>query len=162
MRYTHILYSYGTQLIEKIFVTLNKFSIVQNDYNLQFIINITGRTGAVYLTILVTIERYLVVAFPVKSKAWLTPFKSKIYVLIVLFITFLLDLPWIFNSTVAKNTYIALSPNTSLVNFPYILNGTSFSRYVYPKIRMSQLFANYVAPFPLLLIFNGLLYLSVS
>ncbi|ODM88979.1 FMRFamide receptor [Orchesella cincta] len=119
-----------------------------------------GRTAAIYITILVAIERYLVVAFPIQSKSWLSPRKSQIYLSVVILLSILLTLPWILNTTIDKNN-TALVPNTTLANFPYILKATGFAINVYPKMRLFQLVMNYVAPFPLLLFFNGLLYHSI-
>ncbi|CAL8072564.1 unnamed protein product [Orchesella dallaii] len=119
-----------------------------------------GRTTAIYITILVAIERYLVVAFPIQSKSWLSPLKSKIYLTIVIFLSILLTMPWILNTSISK-TNTAFVPNTTLANFPYILKATDFGIKMYPKIRLFQLIMNYVAPFPLLLFFNGLLYRSI-
>lgn len=137
---------------EGIFTTLKVFSIL-----FAF-----GRTGSIYITILVTIERYLVIAFPIESKSWLSPLKSKIYLACVIVLAGVLDFPWILNSTVVKNSYAALAPNTSLIEYPYIMNVTQFGIVVYPKVRYVLLAMNFVAPFPLLLIFNVMLYKSVS
>ncbi|CAL8072574.1 unnamed protein product [Orchesella dallaii] len=119
-----------------------------------------GRTGAICITILVSIERYLVIAFPVESKAWLSPTRSILYILSAISVAILLNISYFTNTTVIENN-VSFSPNTTLANFPYILNGTEISRKMPHQMKFGLMLMNYVAPFPFLLIFNGLLYKAI-
>ncbi|CAL8072566.1 unnamed protein product [Orchesella dallaii] len=118
------------------------------------------RTGANYITILVSIERYLVVAFPIRSKSWLSTNKSRIYVLTIVMLAILMNLPWGFTSTVVEND-AKLSPETSLGKFPFIFQTTKFGKTWFKKIMSLKLVLDYVLPLPLLLIVNALLYYSI-
>ncbi|ODN00406.1 hypothetical protein Ocin01_06272, partial [Orchesella cincta] len=123
-----------------------------------------SRSASVYVTILVTIERCLVVAFPLQSKAWLEPKKSLFYLLLALAISVVLNLPWILTSTVTKNDKF-LAPNTTLEYFPYIfkdihLESQGVTDILPQKLQEVLIVLNYVAPFPLLMIFNLMLYKS--
>lgn len=118
-----------------------------------------GRTASVYVTILATVERYIVVVFPVQSKQWLTPAKCRLYLVLVGFLSVLLNISLIINaavSTVEEDDIFP--PDTHVENFLYIFKDTHLTNH---EISELLVFINYVAPFPLLLIFNGLLYRSV-
>lgn len=128
----------------------------------------SGRTGSIFITIVITIERYIAVGFPLKQ--WMTSKKSRIHLMIVIPVIILLNLPWWLNKQLLENETYFNSAEIPAENdfsqgdlraFPYIFKGTAFARNVYPHIVRLHLFVDFALPFPLLLIFNGLLYRSV-
>lgn len=127
-----------------------------------------GRTGSIFITIMITIERYIAVAFPLKQ--WLKSRKAPIHLTIVMIFIIGVNLPWWINKRLEPNETFLKTVNevsssgsfSDLSEFPYIFKGTAFSRNIYPKLVMAHLFVDFALPFPLLLIFNGLLYRSVS
>lgn len=102
------------------------------------------------------------VAFPNQSKIWISPIKSNIYLMAVIVLAAMLDIPWLLNAEIQENDYINISPNSTIAEFPYITVPTYFGKNIYPHLRHFQLTMNFVVPIPLLVIFNFLLYKSVS
>ncbi|CAL8072580.1 unnamed protein product [Orchesella dallaii] len=158
-----MIYSY---VIVNILENLDRSKPVFQCFRISNIIFSVCRSASVYVTILITIERCLVVAFPMKSKLWLEPTKSLSYLLFALTISLVLNLPWILTSTVAKNDNF-LAPNSTLEYFPYIfkdihrVESQVFVNLLPPKLQEALIVLNYVAPFPLLLIFNLMLHKSI-
>lgn len=115
---------------------------------------------------MITIERYIAVAFPLKQ--WMTTTKARYHLMIVMTIIILVNLPWWLNKRLVQNETFLMgggegfnSSISDLSEFPYIFKSTAFSRNIYPSIVMFHLFVDFAVPFPLLLVFNALLYRSV-
>ncbi|CAL8141840.1 unnamed protein product [Orchesella dallaii] len=123
-----------------------------------------GRTGSIFVTIMIAIERYIAVAFPLKQ--WLTNKKARIHLIIVLIIVALVNLPWWLNKSLERNEmFQATDANgnytSDLSRFPYIYKSSYFANKIYRKFVLYHMLIDFASPFPLLLIFNGLLYRSI-
>lgn len=128
--------------------------------------NIT-RSLSVFLTVLITIERYIVIASPFQSKFWLDgsthPWKARVPIIIVFSTSILLNIVWIIKTNLVKNHHFDENFDESLdidefERFPYLIER---NEWVGRSIQWTILFVDYLLPFPVLLIFTGLLYKSV-
>ncbi|CAL8132868.1 unnamed protein product [Orchesella dallaii] len=139
------------------------------DFELFRISNISfqlGRTSSLYLTILVTIERYFSIISPVKTKEWLTVWRSRFGLIAILIFSFLINLPWMCKSTVVENDVYGWSNSndtfpSTLSEFPYFIKRNKYAKMLNKNVQESLLGMNYFVPFPLLLILNGLLFKSI-
>ncbi|CAL8072576.1 unnamed protein product [Orchesella dallaii] len=131
-------------------------------YLLQFVglLHSLGRTGSVFITILVSIERYLVVAYPFQAKIWLAGRRSRGIIFVWLFGIILINIPWWLNAVIV-NTNLKKFPKGQLSKYPYIFVATNFATGVYTWLRPFHNFVDFVLPLPLLLVFNGLLFRSI-
>lgn len=132
---------------------------------IMYLLYSLGRTGSVFFTTLIAIERYLDIAHYHRTKLWLTTRVRRILAISTLLFVILVNLPWWLNSTydyVPKE----LSDEGPLANYHGIIVQTKFAeRFYYSKDRKLfhiHLFVDFVLPFPLLIAFNGLLYKYVS
>ncbi|ODM89603.1 FMRFamide receptor [Orchesella cincta] len=133
--------------------------------NFSHRIFLVGRTVTFYQSILISIERYLMVAFPLKSKIWLQRSRRRSIAAFILLIVFsiLLNLPWLLKSFVEENEKVNWKTNSTLANFPYLVKRHEYFSTIW--IRGSQeimLGLNSVVPFPILLILKGLLYKAIA
>lgn len=133
---------------------------------------------------MITIERYIAIAYPIKQ--WVASKKVRLHIITVVCVVILLNTPWWINKKTDINdlyrekidnqthdSNLSLSNNSfnvseykndtwnDLSEFPYVFKGTRFAKAVYPKIVTYHIFLDFAFPFPMLLIFNGLLYRSV-
>ncbi|ODM88978.1 FMRFamide receptor [Orchesella cincta] len=119
-----------------------------------------GRTGSVFTTILVSIERYLVVVYPFRARIWLSGRRSLVLISVWLLGIILINIPWWLVS-VLVDTNLDKFPKGKLSKYPYIYVATNFSTGIYTWLRPIHDFVDFVMPLPLLLIFNALLFRSI-
>ena len=67
-----------------------------------------------WIIVLVTIERYIVTAYPLKARQMCTLKRAKLYVLCLASILFLINLPTLFFSETRKSNDISIPNNTIL------------------------------------------------
>ncbi|KAG4072237.1 hypothetical protein HA402_005959, partial [Bradysia odoriphaga] len=121
-----------------------------------------AKTGSEYLTILITIERWLVVKYPISFKLWLTRRRSLFVVSIVLLWIILINCPLLLNFfSLTKNKYYNREPVTSFSKFPYVYDETWFSKAIFHKLLPWNTIFDTVLPVPLLLAFNAPLYFEI-
>lgn len=120
-----------------------------------------GRTGSAYITILVAIERLLVVSHPFPFKMWMTRNRGLFLIVIWLAIILTINCPWWLNVALEKNLYVESFPNTELAKFPFIFTETWFAKHVYVKVMPWDTFVDHFLPVPVLLILNGLLFYKI-
>ncbi|ODM88977.1 FMRFamide receptor, partial [Orchesella cincta] len=119
-----------------------------------------GRTGSVYITILITIERILVVSYPLHFKTWMTSTRVRIILgLWLLFIVIINSPLWLNNVLVENETW--KFPGTEMSKFPYIFSDTTFATEIYSKILPWDTVIDSLLPIPLLLMMNGILYYAI-
>lgn len=115
------------------------------------------RTANPYLTLAVTLERYVAVVYPLKSKALCTYYRAKIYVYSIVIICILFNIPKFFE--IALEDYFDDECGTV-----YCLEATNFRRnpeYIIWYINwISNLFIIYI-PFLSITIINTLIYLKI-
>ncbi len=64
-----------------------------------------GRSTSFHLTVLITLERYLVIAYPLRSRTWFSPTRSKIQVIFILICVLILCIPKYSSMYISKNIY---------------------------------------------------------
>ncbi|CAL8132840.1 unnamed protein product [Orchesella dallaii] len=123
----------------------------------------TGRTASFYHSILVTFERYLLVVAPFKSRIWLrrSPLRSFIGLVIVLSLAVFLNFPWLVKRIVGENYVQTWSTNSTLKNYPYLIKRSQYSTIWGRSLQDILLLLKSVAPFPVLLLLNGLVYHAI-
>lgn len=118
------------------------------------------------MTILITVERYFVVAYHIRAKDWLNSMGPLIVTSIWLILIVLINLPCLLNADVIRGPQNSTDlVSTSLLSkYPYFFVSTKFSREIYYAtwFRVIHDFIDYAMPLPVLLFFNGMLYRFVS
>ncbi|CAL8103638.1 unnamed protein product [Orchesella dallaii] len=116
------------------------------------------RSGSTFTTILITIERYLVITYPLKSACWFTSRNTKITAFCVLILAALLAFPR-FTMYVDTND---LTDIPSLNGLTHILRSTKLNRFFYVTLKTLHSQIDFWLPFPILLIFNILSFRKVQ
>lgn len=126
-------------------------------------IHTVTRTCSVYLTIMITIHRLLVIAFPIKARAWLHDqlWQTRIAIFGVIVFSVLLNLPMLCKYTIVKNKYIFENSTNELAHFPYLTKTFGFAKSLPRPFAETLMAFDYFIPFPALVISKGLLYFKV-
>jgi len=88
---------------------------------------LTGRSISVFLTTLVTVERYLVVTYPLRSRNWFNRYRTKVQALLILFLVTIFCLPRFFSLEAVENIYSDKENHlnvSSMAKFNFILKRT--------------------------------------
>lgn len=118
-----------------------------------------ARSASSFATVLITVERFLVVAFPIKLGNWFTHKRNRVLIISVAIWGFLLGMPRIMSFYVAENS---LGYNfSSLHGVDYFITATSLEKYWYGSFGNFHDLIDFWVPLPVLLIFNSLLYHNV-
>ena len=119
-------------------------------------LGLVSQTSSVYMTMTVTIERYVAVCHPLKAKSWCTYGRAKLYILAAILFSILYNSPRFHETAVidcAAHTGVPLS-----VVVPTDLRMNEM--YIKWYITWSYLLFMYIIPFAILLIFNMIIYLK--
>ncbi|CAL8132838.1 unnamed protein product [Orchesella dallaii] len=123
----------------------------------------TGRAAAFYHSILVTSERYLLIVAPFQSRVWCrrSKLRSFIGLLSILFLSTILNSPFLIKRYVGENEVQNWQTNSSLGSFPFLIKRSEYADIFGEFSQEVLLMLKSVAPFPVLLVLNGLVYLSI-
>lgn len=132
------------------------FSILS--FSLSLFTVIFAHTGSSFMTVLITIERFIVITFPLKARYWFTQGRAVYLVLFVLLLAISLNHQ--------KFAGLYLEPNEfkdipSLQELDYIHRPTIYGKFWYQTMKSLHNMIDYWVPLPLLLLFNFLSYLKV-
>ncbi|CAL8103635.1 unnamed protein product [Orchesella dallaii] len=116
------------------------------------------RSGSTFATMLITVERYLVITYPLKSASWFTSGKTRIAAFCVFMIAAVLAFPR-FTMYVDTND---LTDIPSLKGLKHILRSTKLNRFFYVTLKTLHSQIDFWLPFPILLIFNILSFRKVK
>jgi len=123
-----------------------------------FPVGLISQTGSVYLTICVTIERYVAVCHPLKAKYLCTYGRAKLYILVIVLLSIGYNLPRFWEVTWAQVYSPALAANiTEVVPTQLRENKT----YIEVYINWLYLIFLYLTPICLLSVLNILIYREV-
>ncbi|ODN02205.1 FMRFamide receptor [Orchesella cincta] len=125
-----------------------------------FMIGLLGRSASSYITVLITIERYLIIAHPMKSVHWFTATKTKIMTIGASILALLINIPRLTSMKISKNDAWKSMP--SLQTREYIVESTALEEFWYRNLKSIHYQIDMWAPFPLLITFNILLYLKIK
>lgn len=139
----------------------NGFILFLNNYG--WISLLFSRTASQFITVAITIERFLVITFPFATKDWFTPLKTKLICVLVFLFAFLLAIPRLTSRYVAENIWSKDGFDVPAVrDLPYILRSTRLNAIYYKQLKSAHFYFDFWVPLPVLLILNFLSYLQVS
>ncbi|CAL8133537.1 unnamed protein product [Orchesella dallaii] len=129
------------------------------------LLTLFGRSASTFMAILITMERFLVITFPLQTKQWFTSKKTTLLAIGVILISLLLNIPRLimFNVELKPQKYANI---TALEDFTYIIGVTHMFGWntlclFYEKFGDVNEHLDFLAPLPILLIFNILSYAKV-
>lgn len=135
-----------------------------------------ARTTSVYTTVILTIERYVVVSYPLKSQAWMIyrPWKCRLTLLAVLIFSVFIKVPWNCQSTIEPNeffegsilrtTKFEMLEDESLEDikgFPFLILRNTLGKEFPRCLKQALLVLDVLVPFPILVLFNALAFKKV-
>ncbi|ODN02209.1 FMRFamide receptor [Orchesella cincta] len=129
-------------------------------YYMPFLLSLLGRSGSSYMTVLITVERFLVIRYPIKSGSWFTPTTTKLMTVGVAIFAVLLNIPRVSSLILSRNDIGRDVP--SLHNMEYIIRSTELEEFWYHSLKSVHYLIDMMVPFPLLIIFNILLFIEIK
>lgn len=119
-----------------------------------------ARSGSAFVTVLITAERYLVIAFPLRSSTWCTPRRTKRIIGFVFLTMTLVSVPRFVILKVAQN-YLPRDI-ASIGTLNYIILKTNWSPGLW-KWSAGEFFLKFDAVIwlPILLVLNAMVYIKV-
>jgi len=130
---------------------------------LTLLLLFTGRTGSLFIAILITVERYLVVGHPFKMKVWWSVKKTRVVVFIASLLAILSNLPRYLSVSLMENEHTGDIPQ--LQDFPYLFYSTQLGILFFRKIKWlgrMHFMMDFLLPLPILLFLNLLLFMKVQ
>ncbi len=128
-------------------------------YLISLFTAIFGRTGSTYTTVLITIERYLMITIPFKAKLWFTPRATKIMAFSVLVLAILINYPRFVAYGAEPNEFRDIP---SLEGLEYVFRPTSQGKFWYKTMKGAHNWIDYWLPLPIILVFNLLSFFEVG
>lgn len=128
-------------------------------YLISLFTSIFGRTGSTYTTVLITIERYLMITIPFKAKLWFTPKATKIMAFLVLVLAIVINYPRFVGYAAEPNEYRDIP---SLEGLEYVFQPTSQWKFWYKTMKGAHNWVDYWLPLPIILVFNLLSFFKVG
>lgn len=119
------------------------------------------RSTSSFMTLLIAVERYLVVAFPLRCSNWFTIRRSRFFILSVVIFSLMMAIPRYSSTYVTENLLCKFVPN--MEHLEYIIVTTSLEWYTLWYKRLKGFFnvIDFLVPLPLLLLINALTYYEV-
>ncbi len=117
-----------------------------------------GRSISTYITILITIERFLMITFPLKMGTWLTQRKTMVMAFGTFVWSVLINYPRFVSWCVEKNDWRDVE---SLKEIEYVVRPTSQGKFFYQTLNAMHNNIDFWLPLPTLLFFNLLSYIKV-
>lgn len=137
------------------------FSHLLGDFCYLYIF-IIGRSGSTYITVFITVERYLVIAHPINSSRWFSARRTKLMALVVILAAVLINIPRISSLAVDYNHEGQRVPCLQDLDLKYILRSTALETFWYDSLGSVHYQIDIWLPFPILFLFNVLIYIEVS
>lgn len=122
-------------------------------------VGLIAQTGSVYLTLTVTLERYVAVCHPLRARSLCTYGRARIYVLLIVVFAVLYNLPRFFE----VERVVATVPHSNVTVYTVSASALRYNPlYVTIYVNWSYLLVMYFVPFLALAIFNCAIYMQVS
>lgn len=133
------------------------YNIYPNISPYLFPIAMSAQTASVYLTLTVTLERFVAVCHPLRARALCTYGRAKIYVIIILIFAVLYNLPRLFEVNIKEGIHM----DGTIVYCVIASNLRSKEMYIQIYIHWLYLVFIYFIPFLSLSILNAMIYKQV-
>ncbi|ODM99855.1 FMRFamide receptor [Orchesella cincta] len=142
------------------FQNWNRGAVTLYCYYIGILTALFAKSGSSFMTVLITIERFLVVTLPTRAPSWFTASRCKLYCIGVLVFAFLMAFPR-FSSVYVGRNYVGKNMNTTM-NLEYIILSSPLDEFWY--VTMDGFFdqIDFWLPLPLLLLFNALVYFQIK
>jgi hypothetical protein len=132
-----------------------------------FVFPSSAYTGSVYATVLLTLERYVAVCWPLKARSWLRPRRTAFLTLAVLLFSVLLNIPRWFEAAGSVTTFITFDPDGYSLRWKLerrsvasnVLLHESYRKYYHGWAWVTLMYA---VPIPLLTFLNYKIWMDVS
>lgn len=111
------------------------------------------------MTVVITLERYFVVAHPLKTMNLFSVKRTRFIVIGVLIFAFLMAFPRYSSMSIGENKF--KQEVESVKDLEYMITGTKLTKFWYVDMKGFFDQIDFWAPLPLLLIFNALIYYHV-
>ncbi|CAB3385042.1 Hypothetical predicted protein [Cloeon dipterum] len=121
-------------------------------------VGLIAQTGSVYLTLTVTLERYVAVCHPLRARSLCTYGRARIYVVLIVLFSVLYNTPRFFE---VERVSDVLPPHNTTV---YMVSASALRNhplYITIYVNWSYLLVMYFVPFLALAVFNCAIYMQV-
>ncbi|CAL8083825.1 unnamed protein product [Orchesella dallaii] len=118
-----------------------------------------GRSLSTFLTMLITTERYVKIAFPIHSQNWIIGRRTQGFALAMVLLAIFVTIPRISSVYVAPNVLYKDVP--SMNHFSYVILTTSQNEFWYSTLKSVHVLIDFWLPLPFLLILNLLSFREV-
>lgn len=155
-----IIIAYSELLVLFFTENWNRGIVTQYMYYYPLLTVLFSRSGSAFMTVVITVERYLVVAFPMKFGNWFTTKRTRVISVLVLIWALLMALPRCSSAIISRNTIGKYMERTKFLD--YIIVSTPLEKFWYFDMGGYFDVIDFWGPLPLLLLFNGLVYFHVN
>ncbi|ODM95686.1 FMRFamide receptor [Orchesella cincta] len=119
-----------------------------------------GRSASTHLALLITVERFLVIAFPLRSRTWFTPVKTAWLAFGVSSTSVILNVPRFLNYKVTYNGYLGEDEILGVRDFEYLVRTTDAYTLFYRTMGNAHGQIDFWMPLPILSLFNILSFIQ--
>jgi len=121
-----------------------------------------GRSGSSFTTVLITVERFLVITFPIKTSNWFTVGKTKLYVFGIFIFAAFMAIPRFTSFAIDPiERYNIARDIPSLEGLDYVVQSTSLEEFWYKSAGGFFDQIDFWVPLPTLLFFHILLFVQI-
>lgn len=113
------------------------------------------------MTVIISFERYVVIAFPLRTLSWFTRRRTRVLALLSVLFSLTMAIPRYTSVYVGENRQFGRKVEATR-NLEYLLMSTVLEEFFYVTLKGFFNYVDFWAPLPLLLLFNGLVYFHVS
>lgn len=127
-------------------------------YYISLFSAVFSRSGSTFTTVVITIERFLMITFPFKANSWFTLRNTHILSFAVFLIASILGFPRFFGYAVMYNEHQDIK---SVQDLKWVLKATTIGKFWYRKLRALHNQIDFWLPLPTILFFNILSFWKV-
>jgi len=140
-------------------IKIFNLSVLGRFFQVVYPVGLIAQTGSVYLTLTVTLERYVAVCHPLRARSLCTYGRARIYVLLIVVFAVLYNMPRFFEVERMAVTMAETNATVYTVSASELRNDPL---YITIYVNWSYLLVMYFVPFLALAIFNCAIYMQVG
>lgn len=114
------------------------------------------------MTVIIAVERYLVLVFPLKANEWFTRERIRLMAIFTMLFSCFMSFPRFSSIYIRENDASVGKFVPGMENFKWIFFPTRLEYFWYVSLAGFFDAVDFWLPLPLLLLFNGLIYMHVS